>query len=124
MTDFDGLPPAARLRAEKWKIAIEALEALDPQDAATIGAAVLDVVGAGDPRLDPWGDLRADAEFWAECANAAELEVYFASTLKRLKNKSLGIHSRKRLFWAIWVSFSIKDQQSFLCRATAKEAAA
>jgi hypothetical protein len=124
MSDFDHLPLAARLRHDQRAIAVSSLEALDPKDAATIAAAVLDVVGAGDPRLDPWSDLRADAEFWADCANPAELEVYFASALKRLKNQSLGIHARKRLFWAIWVSLSVKDQQSFLCRATAKEAAA
>jgi hypothetical protein len=121
MTDVDRLPPAARLRHEKRAIAVAALEALDPHDAATICAAVLDVVQAGDPRLDPFGDLRADAEFWADCANAAELEVYFASALKRLKNQSLGIHARKRLVWSLWVAFSPQDQAAFIARLTQRK---
>jgi hypothetical protein len=126
MTDdiVDRLPLAARLRHEKRAIAIASLEALDPQDAAAIAAAVLDVVAAGEPRLDPWGDLRADAAFWADCANTAELEVYFSSILKKLQNKSLGIRARKRLFWAIWVSLAVEDQRAFFGRATAKGAAA
>ena len=125
MTDaLERMSPDARLRHGWREAAVYALSHLDPRDASTICAAILDAAAVGDPRLDPWGDLRADAEFWADCANPAELEVYFASTLKRLRNQALGIHARKRLFWAIWVSLSVKDQQSFLSRATAKEDAA
>jgi len=119
----DSLPPAARLRHEKRAIAIAALQALDPHDAATICAAVLDEAAAGDPRLDPWGDLRADAAFWADCATVAELEVYFASALKRLQNQSLGIHARKRLFWALFASFSVEDQRAFIARVKEERAA-
>jgi hypothetical protein len=112
----DCLQPAARLRYEKWAIAKASLEALDPHDAATLCAAVLDVVNAGDPRLDPFGDIRADAAFWADCANIAELEAYFAATLKKLGNQALGKAARKRLFVAIWQSFTIADRQAFLSR--------
>ena len=114
--------PAARLtgvslfRYEQQRTAIMALEALYPQDAAAICAAVLDVVNAGDPRLDPFGDIRADAAFWADCANIAELEAYFAATLKKLGNQALGKAARKRLFVAIWQSFTIADRQAFLAR--------
>lgn len=103
-------------RHEKRVTAVMALEALDPQDAATICAAALDEISAGIPRHDPWGDIRSDAEFWADCANPSELEVYFTSGLKRLRNRSLGIHARKRLFMAIWISFSDADRKAFLAR--------
>lgn len=118
------LTGAALHRHEKRVTAIMALEALDPQDAATTCAAVLDEISAGSPRLDPWGDLRADAQFWADCANNAELEVYYAAALKRLGKTSFGIHARKRLIMAIWTSFSNTDRKAFLAHVNQYEAAA
>ena len=112
----DNLIGAARHRHEKRETAIKALEACGPDDAATIAAAVLDEIGAGSPRLDPWGDLRADAAFWADLANPSELQVYFSASLKRLGETPLGIHARKRLFMVIWDSFSDADQEAFLGR--------
>ena len=108
------LTGAARYRHEKRVSAVLALEALDPLDAAAICATVLDEIGAGMPRLDAFGDMRADAEFWADCANPLELEVYFASTLKRLRNQSLGINARKRLFLQLWSSFKDAERAAFL----------
>jgi len=121
---LDRLPPAARMRHEKRAIAVASLEALDPHDAAAIAAAVLDVVAAGDPLLDPFGDIRADAAFWADCANPVELEVYFAAALKRLGDTSLAIHARKRLFWSLWLAFPQADRAAFLDRVMMQEAAA
>ena len=103
-------------RQEKRVTAIMALEALDPHDAASIAVTVLDVIAAGEPRLDPWADIRADATFWADIANPAELQVYFAAALKRLGNQALGIHSRKRLFVCLWNGFSMPDRTAFLSR--------
>ena len=113
------LQGAALYRHEKRQTAIMALEALDPHDAATICAAVMDEISAGSPRLDPWGDIRADASFWADCANPAELQVYFAAALKRLGNSSLGIAARKRLLVAIWASLNNADRAAFLSRVDA-----
>ncbi len=88
-----------------------------PQDAAQIMVAALDDMAAGDPPMrDPFGDMRADAAFWADCANPAELEAYFAASLKRLKNTALGITARKRLFVALWHSFPVIDRLAFLSR--------
>ena len=106
--------PQARYRHEKRHSAIIALTDLDPQDAATIAAAVLDQVAAGSPGFDPWGDIRADAEFWADCANPAELETYFAAALKRLQNQVLGIRARKRMMAALFQSLGGTDQQAFI----------
>ena len=106
--------PQARYRHEKRHTAIIALTDLDPRDAATICVAVLDEVAAGSPGLDPWGDLRADAEFWADCANPAELETYFAAALKRLRDQTLGIRARKRLLGALFVSLDGLEQNKFI----------
>ena len=120
----NNLSGAALFRHEKRVTAVMALEALDPRVAATICAAVLDEISAGSPRLDTWGDIRSDAEFWADCANPIEIEVYFASALKRLRHQSLGVHARKRLFMAIWTSFSDADCKAFLARIYPSEVTA
>lgn len=106
--------PQARYRHEKRHTAIIALTDLDPRDAATICVAVLDEVAAGSPGLDPWGDMRADAEFWADCANPAELETYFAAALKRLRDQTLGIRARKRMMAALFLSFRHADRLAFI----------
>lgn len=104
---------------EKCVTAVMALEALDAPDAATIAAAVLDEISAGYPPHTAFGDIRADAALWADCANVAELECYFTSILKRLQNTSLGIHSRKRLFVLLWNGFALPDRTAFLSRVDA-----
>lgn len=106
--------PHARYRHEKRHSAIIALTDLDPQDAASICVAVLDEVAAGSPGLDPWGDLRADAEFWADCANPAELETYFAAALKRLLDQTLGVRARKRMLAALFLSLAKFEQDKFI----------
>lgn len=111
--------PEARYRHEKRVTAVMALESLDPQDAAAICATVLDEIAAGDPPHDAFGDIRESAEWWADFANPAELQCYFASALKRLGSQALGIRARKRLFAALWTSFSLPDRKSFLARVDA-----
>lgn len=107
----------ARLRAEYAKTLCLAIAQCHPEDAVQIMAAALDDLRAGDPPMpDPFGRLREDADFWADCAHPAELEAYFASALKRLGTQALGIAARKRLFVAIWHSLSDQDRRAFLAR--------
>lgn len=92
-----------------------------PDDTAAIMAAALDDMGAGDPTMrDPFGDLRADAAFWADCAHPVELEAYFTASIKRLGNRALGIRARKALFLTLWQSFPRTDRQAFLSRVDAQ----
>lgn len=98
---------------EKFATAIMALEALEAQDAASICIAVLDELNAGGPIHTAFGDIRADAELWADCANAAELEAYFAATLKRLGHRALGIKARKRQMVRLWNSLGNADRVAF-----------
>ncbi len=106
----------ARHRHEKREAAIFLLMDLDHQDAAVICATFLDEFGAGFPRLDYLGDVGADADEWAHFANAAELEKYFSAALKRLENQAIGIKARKRMFAALWLSFTDSDRHAFLAR--------
>lgn len=106
--------PHVRYRYEKQHAAIIALTDLDPQDAALICISALDEIKAGSPAFDPWGDLRADAAFWADCANPAELEAYFTAALKRLQNQVLGLRARKRVLAELFRDLNASDRQAFL----------
>ena len=118
-TDFQ--TPELSLRAELSAQLSYAISQCHPEDAAQIMAASLDDLAAGDPpKSDPFGNLRADAAFWADTAHVAELEVYFAAALKSLGKRALGIQMRKRLFVAIWASLTDADRKAFLSRVDAQ----
>ena len=104
-------------RMERAEALCDALGDCHPADAREIAAAYLDSMAAGDPQPhDPFGDLRNDAAFWADCAHAGELEAYFAASLKRIGDRALGIRARKRVFAALWESFDTADRMAFLRR--------
>ena len=109
----------ARYRHLKREAAVHLLMNIDPQDAAVICATVLDEIGAGAPRLDYWTNVRDAADEWAFFANAAELESYFSSAVKRLENQALGIKARKRMFAALWLAFTDDERRAFLARVDA-----
>lgn len=98
----------------KCEAAVMALTDLEPADAAQICVAVLDETAAQMPGFDPWGDIRADAAFWAEIAHPAELEIYFSVALRKLGQRALGRSARKRLFKDLWRSFSQTERTAFL----------
>ena len=107
-------------RMERAEALCDALGECHPADAREITAAYLDSMAAGDPQPhDPFGDLRNDAAFWADCAHPGELEAYFAAILKRIGDRALGIRARKRLFAALWESFDTADRVAFLRRVDA-----
>ena len=112
--------PAAEVR-QRLKNAEQLCHALAEahcEDAAAICAAFMDDMLTTVPGLSPFGDLRADAAFWADCAQPPELEAYFCAALKRLGGSVLGIQARKRLFKALWSSFSQAERLAFLHHAT------
>jgi hypothetical protein len=110
-----------RERTEAARALCFAIGGCHPDDARQILCAAIDDLSAGDPPcLDPFGNLRADAEFWADCAHPRELEAYFSSALKRLGNRALGITARKRLFVIVWQSLPLADRKAFLARVDAQ----
>lgn len=106
-----------RLRAEWANSLCYALGECHPDDAAAICAAYLETVETGGPRLgDPFGMVAGDARLWATAAPPHELVAYTVAGLDALRNRALGIKSRKLLFWAIWQSLPLTDRTAFLAR--------
>ena len=109
-----------RVRLERAVTLGLALGDAHPEDAAAICAGYLDATAAGMPRLDPFGDLRTDAEFWADSANPAELNTYACAALRRLGERVQGLEARKRLMAAIWRSLPSAERAAFLRRVTGR----
>lgn len=110
----------ARLRMERAVSLGLALGAAHPADAAAICAGYLDATAAGMPGFDPWGDVRADAEYWADAANPAELNAYTCAALRRLGERVQGLEARKRLMAAIWRSLPQTERTAFLRKVSGR----
>ena len=117
--DIHNRPPDVRLRAVRAEHLALTLGDAHPADATAICVAYLNSMSPGAPQpRDPFGDLRADADFWADLAHEAELEAYFAATLRRLGKRHLGREPRKRLFKELWRSFTDAERAAFLKKVT------
>ena len=79
--------------------------------------ATLETVAGGAPQYDAFGDMRSDAAFWADIATPMELEVYGAAALKRIERATFAPAARKRIFNALWQSFTDEERKRFLARA-------
>ena len=93
---------------------------VEPGIAAEMCAVHLDNIAAGMPGLDPWGDLRADASYWADCATVPELHAYACAALRRLGTRMQGRDMRKRLMAEIWRTLPSEDRTAFLRKATGR----
>lgn len=111
-----------RLRAERGVSLGLALGDAHPEDAAAICAGYLEAICAGMPRLDPFGDLRADAAYWADAATPAELNAYACAALRRLETRVQGLEARKRLMAAIRRSLPQTERTAFLRKVTGRAA--
>lgn len=74
----------------------------------------LDTVAGGAPLHTAFGDMRSDAEWWADCATPVELELYAAAALRRIERKTFAPRARKRLFKALWRTFTADERAAFL----------
>ncbi|KII11390.1 hypothetical protein [Phaeobacter sp. S60] len=110
-------------QAAQWNACCRALQAaLDaaeglPDGRRAIGEALcaaLDTVGAGAPRYEMFGDLRAEADWWSDTATPLEIEIYAAAALKRIHNATFATRARKRLFMAMWGEFTDQERGAFL----------
>jgi len=106
----------------KQRFVVEALKL--GQDAGPIMAALLDENRVTAPEISDsyFRDLRQEAEDWADWADPSVLQAYACAALTRLdRAEALGQATRKRLFAAIWRSFSDQDRAAFLAKVDPKE---
>ena len=103
-------------QAERLAGALYVLEGLPPAEATAVADYTLAILGAGFPQLRLFEDIRQTAELWADAANHRELEAYTVAGLRRLGRVPLALGQRKRLFKAMWLSFSDDDRRAFLAQ--------
>lgn len=86
------------------------------REAAEIMQHAIEDMAAGPPPHTAFGDLRADAEFWADCATPAEIEAVTAAGLRRIDRALFAEAARKRILVAMWESLPDPDRRTFLRR--------
>jgi hypothetical protein len=94
------------------------------QDAGPIMAALLEENRFAAPEVSDsyFRDLRQEAEDWADWSDPSVLQAYACAALTRLERADyLGQVTRKRLFAAIWRSFTPEDRAAFLAKVDPKE---
>lgn len=95
-----------------------------PEGRRMLGEALsgmMEIVGAGSPPLDGFAGVRDDARFWADIATPVELEAYVGAGLRRIERATFAEQARKRIFMALWRSFTARQQADFIKAMTAKE---
>ena len=96
-----------------------------PGGAAILGemlCAGLETVAGGAPQFTAFGDMRRDAEWWADMASPVELELYAGAALKRMERATFAPRARKRIFNVLWSSFTQAERRTFLDKAREKGA--
>lgn len=90
---------------------------LAPKDEANqVMACILEERRAGGPVHTAWGDIREDADWWADVATPQEIEAVVAAGLRRIDRALFAQAARKRLFVALWDSMPQADRRAFLRR--------
>lgn len=109
---------------------LDACGRMGPRNVAALSLQALalwDELWAGEPPRDLPGDplgrlateLRDEAAWWADSANAIEIETYLVALLRVMPGRlnGQGIAARRRLLAALWQSLDDADRRDFLTRA-------
>ncbi|MGB3315974.1 MAG: hypothetical protein WBB85_16355 [Albidovulum sp.] len=111
---------AANFKTVSYRLEVEWATALafclgrvSHETGAQICFAYLDSRRTEGPVLALFDDIRAEAEFWADCAPVHEVEAHVFAGMRRLGETALGKNTRKRLFAALWDSFDDADRLKF-----------
>ena len=79
-------------------------------------SAALDDLSAGTPPHTAFGDIRADAAWWADSAAPAKLQEYHAAARGALGSRALCVLHRTRLLVTLFESLDVLDRSAFLRR--------
>lgn len=105
-----------RQRADRANALCRAIGQCHKEEAAQICAAFLDSLRTSGPAHPFLNEVREEAAWWADCAAVPELEAVTLAGLRRLGEMALGVNCRKRIFVALWDSFTDLDRLSFARR--------
>ncbi|RJE82371.1 hypothetical protein [Paracoccus onubensis] len=89
---------------------LDAIEACKWEDTEPVIVAILEEARIGAPDV-PFGDVEADADFWAGLATYEELRAYFIASGRKLVNQQLGQRGRMRLIKCILASMSADERR-------------
>lgn len=106
---------SARTRQEWATTLAHILGNVHRAEAVPICAAYVDSMAAGMPELDPFGDIRVDAEYWAVMATEPELEAYFSVIAQQIPRRNFAERARKRLLVSLWNAMPVSWRKAFLC---------
>ena len=92
---------------------LDAIAACEWEDTEPVIVAILEEARIGAPDV-PFGDVEADADFWAGLATYEELRAYYIASGRKLVNQQLGQRGRMRLIKCILASMSADDRREAL----------
>ncbi|MBU2963348.1 hypothetical protein KO516_21480 [Citreicella sp. C3M06] len=96
-----------------------------PNGQSLLGAALcvaLDTVAGGAPRYEIFGDMRADAALWVECATPVEVELYGGAALAAIERRPFAPKAKRRIFAMLWQSMTVEEREAFLSRVMKRAA--
>lgn len=100
-----GIPEGERLF--RVRQLLDAMAACEWDDTERVIVAILEEARIGAPDT-PFGDVDADADFWAGLATYEEFRAYFIASGRKLVDQQLGQRGRMRLIRCILASMSEK----------------
>jgi hypothetical protein len=112
----DILPQMARAHevAEILRLCIERMARRDLAATVTVLDFFLAELSPRFPDLAPWlASLRADADFWCDCAGKEQLAAMAAACLAAIPHRDFAIRTRKQLLVALWNSLEPDDRRAF-----------
>lgn len=103
---------------DHWRLTelLGAIRAAPADEANQVMSCILEDRRAGGPVDTTWGDIREDAEWWADVATPPEIEAVVAAGLRRIERALFAVAARKRLFVALWEAMPQADRRAFLRR--------
>lgn len=116
------MDPRAELMAKGVQQAVD-LAFVEPQQPAVLGemlCSAFETIIAGPPVHTAFGDVEADADWWADCATPIELEIYAKKALQKMERTTFAPKAKKRLLTMLWASLTENERRDFIRAVTGR----